>query len=149
MKERGLDDDDFETAEILIHDEHNIVKGGLLVRQGFNVKLKLDPDEKLKVGAEYQGWKRVTTTLHNTDISGWVRDKYITETCEKTRTSSDEPAKPESKPELADDPNLADWCRRNDPSSSTQSCANLRSSPVKEYPNWLLNDPPAVKALRP
>ena len=115
----------------------------------FNMKLKLDPGEKLKVDAEYQGWKRVTTTLHDMDISGWVRDKYITETCEKTRASSGDPPKPEPKLEPADDPNLADWCRRNDPSSSTQSCANLRSSPVKEYPNWLLNDPPAVKALRP
>ena len=49
----------------------------------FNVKLKLDPGEKLKVSAEYQGWKRVTATLHDMDIGGWVRDKYITETCEK------------------------------------------------------------------
>jgi hypothetical protein len=115
----------------------------------FNVKLKLDPGEKLKIDAEYQGWKRVTTTLHDMDISGWVRDKYITETCEKTRASSDDPPKPEPKTEPADDPKLADWCRRNDPSSSTQSCANLRSSPVKGYPNWLFHDPPAVKALRP
>jgi hypothetical protein len=115
--------------------------GYLNLRQGpgmnFKVKAKLLSGQRILVDVQTAEWTHVRRICdEKEDLEGWVYTKYIKDTALRDTSTVDVPSENSVSSPLRDEIQ-EDWCRRNDPNFTAQSCIELKNK--KPWPKWLLS----------